>query len=80
MNDPTSAINRNTELPSYLKRAEIFMCDNIGSLVTNEQIAKAAGCSERALLRMFNEYYGKQPLQLLQEYRKTLSGACEETE
>jgi AraC-like DNA-binding protein len=61
--------------PRYLQRAEAFMRENIHNAVTLDNIADAAGCSARALQRMFKEYRDTSPMHVLCEYR--LSAAHE---
>lgn len=61
--------------PRYLQRAEGFMRENIHNAVTLDEIAEAAGCSARALQRMFKEYRDTSPMHVLCEYR--LSAAHE---
>jgi AraC-like DNA-binding protein len=61
--------------PRYLQRAEAFMRENIHNAVSLDEIADAAGCSARALQRMFKEYRDASPMHVLCEYR--LSAAHE---
>ncbi|WP_250018803.1 helix-turn-helix domain-containing protein [Phyllobacterium sp. 21LDTY02-6] len=61
--------------PRYLQRAEAFMREHIHDPVTLDEIAEAAGCSPRALQRMFKEYRDTSPMHVLCEYR--LSAAHE---
>jgi AraC-like DNA-binding protein len=62
-------------VPRPILRADTFMRENIRASITLVQIARAAGCSPRALQRVFKEHLGKSPMQILSDYR--LSGAHE---
>ncbi|MHC1550635.1 helix-turn-helix transcriptional regulator [Phyllobacterium sp. K27] len=75
--NPTGA-NRTPEhriKPRYVLRAESFVRENIHNAITIDEVAEVAGCSVRALQRMFKEYTDKSPMHVLCEYR--LSAAHE---
>lgn len=55
--------------PRYLQNAEAFMRENIHNSITLDEIAAAAGCSSRALQRMFKEYRDTSPMHILCAYR-----------
>lgn len=76
--DNSTGSNRTSEhriKPRYVLRAESFMRDNIHNEITIDDVAKVAGCSARALQRMFKEYKDRSPMHVLCEYR--LSAAHE---
>lgn len=55
--------------PRQLLRAEAFMRASLYSPATLEDLANAAGCSSRALQRMFHKYRGDTPMGILCRYR-----------
>ncbi|MBP1843461.1 AraC-like DNA-binding protein [Rhizobium petrolearium] len=57
------------EAPRQLLKAEAFMRDNLRNAVMLEDLANAAGCSPRALQRMFRIYRGDTPMGILCNYR-----------
>ncbi|MFB9948278.1 helix-turn-helix transcriptional regulator [Rhizobium puerariae] len=57
------------EAPRQLLKAEAFMRDNLRNAVMLEDVANAAGCSSRALQRMFRIYRGDTPMGILCNYR-----------
>ncbi|WP_112526123.1 helix-turn-helix transcriptional regulator [Phyllobacterium sp. P30BS-XVII] len=70
--DNVSALNNQSSRrisPRYLQSAEAFMRENIHNSITLDDIAAAAGCSSRALQRMFKEYRDTSPMHILCEYR-----------
>lgn len=63
-----------TLLPSYVMKADVFMRVYRGTTTpTVAQIAAVAGCTERALCRMFQEYRGKEPMEALAAFQKERS-------
>jgi AraC-like DNA-binding protein len=58
-----------TIAPKQLLKAEAYMRDNLHSIITLEDLADAAGCSPRALQRMFRTYRGDTPMSILCNYR-----------
>jgi AraC-like DNA-binding protein len=67
----TDAFNQGMlkEAPRQLLKAEAFMRNNLHNQVTLENLANAAGCSSRALQRMFHTYRGDSPIAILCHYR-----------
>ncbi|THK36737.1 AraC family transcriptional regulator [Ensifer sp. MPMI2T] len=57
------------EAPRQLLKAEAFMRENLINPVTIEDLAIAAGCTPRALQRMFRTYRGGSPMGVLCNYR-----------
>lgn len=55
--------------PRQLLRAEAFMRENLRNSIMLEDLANAAGCSPRALQRMFRIYRGDTPMGILCNYR-----------
>ncbi len=55
--------------PRQLLKAEAFLRDNLYNPVTLKGIANAAGCSSRALQRMFHTYRARTPMGILCNYR-----------
>ncbi|MGV2187337.1 helix-turn-helix transcriptional regulator [Rhizobium rhizogenes] len=55
--------------PRQLLKAEAFLRDNLYNPVTLKEIANAAGCSSRALQRMFHTYRADTPMGMLCNYR-----------
>lgn len=55
--------------PRQLLKAEAYMRDNLRNAVTLEDLANAAGCSSRALQRMFRTYRQDTPMGILCNYR-----------
>ncbi len=55
--------------PRQLLKAETFMRENLYNSVTLEDLANAAGCSTRALQRMFRTYRTETPMTILRNYR-----------
>jgi AraC-like DNA-binding protein len=65
----TDKTTRHRVKPRYLLRAELFMRENVHKEITIDDIANQAGCSARALQRMFKEYSHKSPMGVLCDYR-----------
>ncbi|MCO5966010.1 helix-turn-helix transcriptional regulator [Sinorhizobium meliloti] len=65
------AFGRGTLLdaPRQLLKAEAFMRENLAKPITIDDLAGAAGCSPRALQRMFRSYRGDSPIGILCSYR-----------
>ena len=57
------------DMPRQLLRAEAFMRDNLYNKINLNDVAKAAGCSRRALQRMFHTYRRETPTAILCSYR-----------
>jgi len=57
------------DAPRQLLKAEAFMRDNLRNTIMLEDLANAAGCSPRALQRMFRIYRGDTPMGILCNYR-----------
>ncbi|WP_026622740.1 AraC-like DNA-binding protein (plasmid) [Ensifer sp. WSM1721] len=57
------------EAPRHLQRAETFMRENLTNPITIEDLAGAAGCSPRALQRLFRTFRGGSPMSVLCNYR-----------
>ncbi|WP_331375293.1 helix-turn-helix transcriptional regulator [Sinorhizobium chiapasense] len=55
--------------PRQLLKAEAFMRENLSKPITIDDLAGAAGCSPRALQRMFRTYRGGSPIGTLCSYR-----------
>ncbi|WP_454857133.1 helix-turn-helix transcriptional regulator [Rhizobium binxianense] len=55
--------------PRQLLKAEAYMRENLYNAVSVEDLANAAGCSTRALQRMFRVYRGSTPMGILCRYR-----------
>ncbi|MQW86360.1 helix-turn-helix transcriptional regulator [Sinorhizobium saheli] len=58
-----------SDAPRQLLKAEAFMRENLASPITIDDLAGAAGCSPRALQRMFRTYRGDSPIGILCSYR-----------
>lgn len=58
-----------TYAPRTLLRAEAFMRDNLSNPITIDNLAAAAGCTPRALQRMFRTYRHATPIGTLCNYR-----------
>ncbi|WP_026187670.1 AraC family transcriptional regulator [Ensifer sp. BR816] len=58
-----------TAAPRQLIKAEAFMRENLSNPITIDDLASAAGCSPRALQRMFRTYRGRSPIGTLCNYR-----------
>jgi transcriptional regulator GlxA family with amidase domain len=56
-------------LPQYLIKAEAFMQANVHQQISLADIANAAGCTERATVRMFEQYREMHPLKILDMLR-----------
>ncbi|WP_246807211.1 helix-turn-helix transcriptional regulator [Ensifer sp. ENS05] len=57
------------DAPTQLLNAEAFMRNNLTNPITIDDLANAAGCSPRALQRMFRSYRGDSPIGTLCHYR-----------
>ncbi|WP_234705044.1 helix-turn-helix transcriptional regulator [Sinorhizobium meliloti] len=58
-----------SDAPTPLLKAEAFMRENLANPITIDDLAGAAGCSPRALQRMFRSYRGDSPIGILCSYR-----------
>ncbi|MBP1885128.1 helix-turn-helix transcriptional regulator [Sinorhizobium mexicanum] len=58
-----------SDAPRQLLKAEAFMRENLSNPITIDDLAVAAGCSPRALQRMFRSYRGDSPIGILCSYR-----------
>lgn len=56
-------------VPRQLLKAEAYMRENLYNIISLEHISNAAGCSTRALQRMFRHYRGSTPMGILCSYR-----------
>ncbi|KSV66575.1 hypothetical protein N185_32430 [Sinorhizobium sp. GW3] len=57
------------DAPQQVLKAEAFMRENLAKPIALEELADAAGCSVRALQRMFRSYRSDTPLAVLCSYR-----------
>ncbi|MCA1408853.1 helix-turn-helix transcriptional regulator [Ensifer sp. IC3342] len=57
------------DAPRQLLKAEAFMRDNLTIPITIDDLAGAAGCTPRALQRLFRTYRGGSPMGVLCNYR-----------
>lgn len=67
-----------TPMPRTIRRAEDFMRANADMPITVEDLARAAGCGERALHDGFRRFRGKTPMMVLRDIR--LEGARRDLE
>ncbi|MCA1409429.1 helix-turn-helix transcriptional regulator [Ensifer sp. IC3342] len=58
-----------SDAPRQLLKAEAFMRENLSNPITVDDLAGAAGCSPRALQRMFRTCRGNSPIGALCNYR-----------
>ncbi|RUV79948.1 AraC family transcriptional regulator, partial [Mesorhizobium sp. M1A.F.Ca.IN.020.32.1.1] len=58
-----------SDAPRQLLKAEAFMRENLSNPITLDDLAVAAGCSRRALQRMFRNHRGDSPIGILCSYR-----------
>ncbi|WP_246806910.1 helix-turn-helix transcriptional regulator [Ensifer sp. ENS04] len=57
------------DTPRQIVKAEAFMRENLTMPISIEDLAGAAGCSARALQRLFHTYRGGPPMGILCNYR-----------
>lgn len=60
-------------IPSQLRLAEVYMRDKLAASIYVAEIAAAAGCAERTIIRIFFEYRDAHPLQVLSKLRTAQS-------
>jgi len=56
-------------MPRYLQHAEAFMRRNLDREIALHDLSAAAGCSPRALQRIFKDYRNASPMEVLCNYR-----------
>jgi AraC-like DNA-binding protein len=55
--------------PYHLRRAEEYICENLGNPITRDQLAEVSCCSIRTLSRSFEKKYGIGPMAFIKQRR-----------